>query len=41
MTGLETLFLMVGTTLLALWGIAWVAAEAIIFLSRDKNNGNI
>jgi hypothetical protein len=36
MTGFETLCLMVGTSLLALWGIAWVLAEAIIFLSRDK-----
>ena len=35
MTGLETLLLMVGSTLAVLWGISWVLAEVIFHLSKE------
>ena len=35
MNGATKLGLMTATTLLVLWGIAWVLAEVIIFLSKE------
>ena len=36
MDGTLKLGLMTATTLLVLWGISWVLAEAITFLTKDE-----
>jgi len=36
MDGTTKLGLMTATTLLVLWGIAWVLAEVVIFFSKDE-----